>query len=34
MQEKKPSFIETYIITIVVMMMALCTGLLLYGILS
>lgn len=34
MQEKKPSFIETYIITIVVMMMVLCTGLLLYGILS
>ena len=34
MQEKKPSFIETYIITIAVMMMALCTGLLLYGILS
>lgn len=34
MQEKKPSFIETYIITIAVMMMALCTGLLLYGILK
>ncbi len=34
MQEKKPSFIETYIITIAVMMMVLCTGLLLYGILS
>lgn len=34
MQEKKPSFIETYIITIAVMMMVLCTGLMLYGILS
>lgn len=34
MQEKKPSFIETYIITIAVMMMVLCTGLLLHGILS
>lgn len=34
MQEKKPSFIETYIITIAVMMMVLCTGLLFYGILS
>lgn len=32
MQEKKPSFIETHIITIAVMMMALCTGLLLYHI--
>lgn len=34
MQERKPSFLETYIITIAVMMMALCTGLLLYGIFS
>lgn len=34
MQEKKPSFIETYIITTAVMMMVLCTGLLPYGILS
>lgn len=32
MQEKTPSFIETYIITIAVMMMALCTDLLLYHI--
>lgn len=34
MQEKKPSFLETYVITITVMMMALCAGLLLYSILS
>lgn len=32
MQEKKPSFLETYIITIMVMMAALCAGLLLYKI--
>lgn len=34
MQEKKPSFLETYIITIMVMMALLCTGLLLYKLLG
>ncbi len=34
MQERKPSFLETYIITIMVMMAALCAGLLLYKLLG
>ena len=34
MQERKPSFLETYIITIMVMMAALCAGLLFYKILG
>jgi hypothetical protein len=34
MQERKPSFLETYIITIMVMMAALCARLLLYKILG